>query len=246
MENNNFIFGRNVVKEAILSKREIEYILIAKGKKLGSINSIIKLARDNKILIKELDQKKLDTISNNSQHQGIAALVSIYKYYKIDDILNTAKDKNEDPFLVIADGIEDPHNLGAIIRTAECSGAHGVIIPKRNSSTITAVVEKSSAGALEHIKVAKVTNISSTIDYLKEKGLWIYCADMDGSPFFKGNLSGPIALVVGSEGFGISKLVKQKCDFTISIPLKGKVNSLNASVAAGILMYKILENRSSK
>lgn len=244
MENNNFIFGRNVVKEAILSNRTIEYILVSKGKNLGSINSIIKLAKDRKIIIKEVSNQKLDFLSQGLSHQGIGALVSAYSYFSVDDILNTAKEKNEKPFIIIADGIEDPHNLGAIIRTAECAGAHGIIIPKRNSSSLTATVEKSAAGALAHIKVAKVTNIANTIDYLKEKGLWIYCADMDGKNYSKENMDVSLALVVGSEGKGIKKLVKQKCDIIVSLPLKGNITSLNASVAAGILMYKILDCRS--
>lgn len=243
MENNNFIFGRNVVKEAILSNRTIEYILVSKGKNLGSINSIIKLAKERKIVIKEVSTQKLDFLSHGISNQGIAALASSYKYFSIDEILNTAKEKNEKPFIIIADGIEDPHNLGAIIRTAECAGAHGVIIPKRNSSCLTATVEKSSAGALAYIKVAKVTNISNTIDYLKEKGLWIYCADMNGKNYSEENMNVSLALVIGSEGKGIKKLVKQKCDIVVSLPLMGKITSLNASVAAGILMYKILDCR---
>ena len=243
MENKNFIFGRNVVKEAILANREIEYILISNNKNMGSINEIIKLAMDRKIIIKEGFNKKLDEISKNLSHQGIAALVSAHKYYTVDDILKTAKNKSEAPFIIIADGIEDPHNLGAIIRTAECCGAHGIIIPKRNSVGLTAIVEKTSAGALEYIKVAKVTNISNTIDYLKENGIWVYCADMNGQPYFNENLTGGVALVIGSEGHGVSKLVKQKCDVTLSIPLKGNITSLNASVAAGVLMCKVLESR---
>lgn len=243
MKSNNFIFGRNVVKEALTAGREIEYIMISSGKNVGSIRPILGLAKEKKIVIKEVPSKSLDEMSQGIPHQGIAAAISAHQYYSVDDILNEAKQKNEAPFIVIADGLEDPHNLGAIIRTAECAGAHGLIIPKRGAVGLTATVEKTSAGALEHLKVAKVTNLSNTIEYLKSQGLWIFCADMDGRPYFKENLSGPIALVIGSEGAGVSRLVKQKCDVTLSIPLKGNISSLNASVAAGVLMYKILENR---
>ena len=239
----DLIVGRNAIKEAITSKREIEYVMISKGEKKGSIVQIISLAKKNGILIKEVDPKKLDFLSSDVPHQGIVALVSAHKYSTVDEILNFAKGKNELPFIIIADGIEDPHNLGAIIRTAECAGAHGIIIPKRHSVGLTSTVLKATAGALEYMKVARVTNISRTIDELKSKGLWIYCADMNGTTWYETDLTGPIGLVIGSEGFGVSRIVKEKCDVILSLPLCGKINSLNASVAAGILMYEINRQR---
>lgn len=243
MEKSNYIFGKNAVKEALLADREVDRILLAHGQASKRLKVIIDLAKEKKIVIKEVPVRSLDEISGNLSHQGVAAMVSAYKYYTIDDILEEAKKRSEKPFIIIADKIEDPHNLGAIIRTAECAGAHGVIIPKRGAVGLTATVEKASAGALEHIKVAKVTNISNTIDYLKEQGLWIYCADMDGKNCFDEPMTDALALVIGSEGTGVSRLVKQKCDVVLSIPLRGKINSLNASVAAGILMYKVVESR---
>ncbi|MDQ5983299.1 MAG: putative TrmH family tRNA/rRNA methyltransferase [Eubacteriales bacterium SKADARSKE-1] len=239
----DLIVGRNVVKEALISGREIEYIMVSKGEKKGSIVQIILLAKKHGIIIKEVDNKKLDFLSPLVPHQGIAALVSAHKYSTVDDILNVAVEKNEPAFIIIADGIEDPHNLGAIIRTAECAGAHGVIIPKRHSAGLTTTVLKSAAGALEYIKVARVTNISTIIDELKQKGLWIYCADMNGTPWHETNLTGPVGLVIGNEGFGVSKLVKENCDVMLSLPLCGKISSLNASVAAGVLMYEINRQR---
>lgn len=242
----NLIVGRNVVKEALNSGRTMEYIMVSKGEKKGSIVQIISLAKQKGIVIKEVDHKKLDFLSPATPHQGVAAVVCAHEYSTIDEILQTATEKNEHPFIIICDGIEDPHNLGAIIRTAECAGAHGVIIPKRNSAGLTTTVLKAAAGALEYIKVAKVTNISRTIDDLKKMGLWIYCADMNGTAWHESDLTGPVVLVVGSEGFGVSRIVKEKCDITLSLPLCGKVNSLNASVAAGILMYEINRQKSIK
>lgn len=243
LNNDNIIIGRNSVNEAISAGRNIDSILILKGNRNGSINRIIKKARELKIPIKETDNKKLDSLCSGNSHQGIVAITAAYKYAEIDDIFDEAKKRGELPFIIVADGIEDPHNLGAIIRTAECAGAHGVIIPKRRATGLTFTVSKSAAGALEHIKVARVTNIAKTLDDLKRYGLWIYGADMDGETYCNTDLKGAIALVVGSEGFGISKLVKEKCDFILSLPLCGKINSLNASVAAGILMYEITRQR---
>ncbi len=237
-----FIFGRNSVKEALNAGRDIEYLMVSSGEKRGSILQIINLAKKNNVPVKEVDSRKLDAISGE-KHQGVAAILSAHAYSSVDDILKVAEDKKEAPFVVIADGVEDPHNLGAIIRTAECAGVHGVIIPKRNSAGLSSAVAKTSAGALEYVKVARVTNISRLIDDLKNKGFWFYCADMDGKPYYDIDFDGAVALVIGGEGKGVSRLVKEKCDFTISLPLKGKITSLNASVAAGILMYQIARNR---
>ncbi len=238
----DFIFGRNSVKEALNAGRDIEYLMVSNGKKIGSILQIINLAKKNNIPVKEVDSRKLDAISGE-KHQGVAAILSAHAYSSVDDILKFAENKKETPFIVIADGVEDPHNLGAIIRTAECAGVHGVIIPKRNSAGLSSAVAKTSAGALEYVKVARVTNISRLIDDLKNKGFWFYCADMDGKPYYDIDFDGSVALVIGGEGKGVSRLVKEKCDFTISLPLKGKITSLNASVAAGILIYQIAKNR---
>lgn len=243
LNNDNLIIGRNSVNEAIAAGHVIDSILISKGARNGSINTIIKKAKELKIPIKETDNKKLDSLCGTSTHQGIIAITAAHKYAEIDDILDEAQKKGELPFIIVADGIEDPHNLGAIIRTAECAGAHGVIIPNRRAVGLTFSVSKSAAGALEHIKVARVTNIAKTLDDLKRYGLWIYGADMDGETYCSADLKGAIALVVGSEGFGISRLVKEKCDVILSLPICGKINSLNASVAAGILMYEITRQR---
>ncbi len=243
LNNDNLIIGRNSVNEAIAAGHVIDSILISKGARNGSINTIIKKAKELKIPIKETDNKKLDSLCGTRTHQGIVAITAAHKYAEIDDILDEAQKKGELPFIIVADGIEDPHNLGAIIRTAECAGAHGVIIPNRRAVGLTFSVSKSAAGALEHIKVARVTNIAKTLDDLKRYGLWIYGADMDGETYCSADLKGAIALVVGSEGFGISRLVKEKCDVILSLPICGKINSLNASVAAGILMYEITRQR---
>ena len=239
----SLIIGRNSVSEAIKAGREIECLFVQSGQSTGSIKVILAKAKQNGILIKNIDRKKLDAMSNSSAHQGIIAVTSQKQYCSVDDILNFAKSKNEPPFIIIADGIEDPHNLGAIIRTAECAGAHGIIIPKRRAAGLTDVVSKTSAGALEYVKIAKVSNLASTIDELKSKGLWIYGADMDGETWYKKDLTGPFVLVIGAEGRGISKLIKEKCDFIISLPMFGKIESLNASVAAGILMYEVRRQR---
>lgn len=246
-EREDLIIGRNAVREVIKSGRTIETIYIAKGSKEGSINEIIKLAKDNKLVIKEVDKKKLDSMSAGLVHQGVIALITPYKYCEIQDILNYAEERNEDPFIVILDELEDPHNLGSIVRTAELCGVHGVIIPKRRNVGITATVYKSSVGAIEHVKVAKVTNINNAIDELKKVGIWVYGADMHGDEYsYQVNYSGPCALVIGSEGKGISKLTLKKCDKLVKIPMVGKINSLNASVAGGILMYEVLKSRLDK
>ena len=237
-----YIVGRNPVLEILKAGKEIEKIYILKGDLKGSINKIIGIAKDKNIMIQQVDRNKLEQIAQGSSHQGVAALVTPYVYFSIDDILEKAKKLSESPFIVILDGIEDPHNLGAIIRTAECGGVHGIIIPKRRAAHVTSTVYKSSAGAVEHMMIAKVNNISDTIEELKEKGLWIYGADADGEEYyFNTDLKGPIALVIGNEGKGISRLVKEKCDFLLKIPMYGKVSSLNASNAASILIYEVVK-----
>ncbi|CCQ94248.1 23S rRNA methyltransferase [[Clostridium] ultunense Esp] len=237
-----YIVGRNPVLEILKSGREVEKILVIRGELKGSINKIIGIAKDRNIRIQQVDKNKLDQIAQGSSHQGVAALITSYAYFSVDDILKKAEKFEESPFIIILDGIEDPHNLGAIIRTAECGGVHGIIIPKRRAAHVTPAVYKSSAGAVEHIMISKVNNISDTIEKLKEKGLWIYGADIDGEEYyFNIDLKGPIALVIGSEGKGISRLVKEKCDFILKIPMLGKVSSLNASNAASILIYEVVK-----
>lgn len=237
------IIGRNPVLEAIRSGRSIDKILVKKGKYEGSIVPIIKKAKENGIIIQEADKAKLDAAAEGGSHQGVVAYVSAYEYSTLKDILSLAREKDEPPFVIICDKITDPHNLGAIIRTANCVGAHGVIISKRHSVGLNSTVAKASAGAVEYMRVAKVTNIASAIDELKEEGLWITAADMDGEEMYGIDLRGAIGLVIGSEGEGVSRLVKEKCDFIASIPMTGDINSLNASVAAGVLMYEALRQR---
>ena len=239
----DIIAGRNPVAEALSSNRPIESILVAKGKSTGSIVALLSKAKKKGITIKEVDNKKLDFMTGGATHQGIVAVAAVKEYSSVEDILNLAKEREEAPFIIILDEIEDPHNLGAIIRTAECAGAHGVIIKKRHSAGLSYTVGKASAGAVEYVPVAKVTNISAVIDDLKERGIWVYGADMNGTDYTKCDFSGGAALVIGNEGKGISRLVREKCDTIVSLPLKGRINSLNASVAAGILMYKISSGR---
>lgn len=237
------IIGRNAVTEALRSGREIDSIFVAKGNKGGSLSPIIAKASKLGIVIKEVDIRKLDKMAGGGNHQGIAASAAVKEYSTLEDVLKLAEDRNEKPFLIVCDELEDPHNLGAILRTAECAGVHGVIIPKRRSVGLTYAVGKASAGAVEHIPVVKVTNIPDTLDKLKELGMWVYTADMGGSNWCEVDYSGACVLVIGSEGFGVSKLVKEKSDFIVSLPMKGKINSLNASVAAGILTYEIARQR---
>lgn len=244
MEESNYIEGRNPVLEALKAGRQIEKIIIAKGTKEGSINKIVGIARDKNIMIQNVDRSKLDSMSNTNAHQGVIAIAALYTYKTVEDILELAKSKGEAPFIIVLDEIEDPHNLGAIIRTAECAGAHGVIIPKRRSVGITPIVAKTSAGAIEYLPVAKVTNISATIEMLKKENIWVYGADVEGENYYyEKDLRGPIALVVGNEGKGMSRIVKEKCDFLIKIPVIGNVSSLNASVAASILTYDVVRQR---
>ncbi|WP_026894936.1 23S rRNA (guanosine(2251)-2'-O)-methyltransferase RlmB [Clostridiisalibacter paucivorans] len=245
MSNQQYIEGRNPVLEGIKGQREIEKILIAEGANQGSIKKIKGMAKDNNIMIQYVHRNKLDSLSETGNHQGVMALVTSYEYKDIEDIFALAEERDEHPFVIILDEIEDPHNLGSIIRTAECAGAHGIIIPKRRSASVTAVVSKTSAGAVEYMPVVKVSNIAYTMDQLKDKGLWIYGADMDGKEdYFDVDIKGPVGIVVGNEGKGIGRLVKEKCDFLIKIPMKGKVTSLNASVSASIIMYEVLRQRS--
>lgn len=241
--NDNLVVGRNAVMELLKSGREIENIIIAKGELEGSINKIVAVAREKGIVVKTADRKKLDFMSGGANHQGVCANVPAHKYSTVEEILDFAKSKNEPPFIIICDEIEDSHNLGAIIRTAEACGVHGIIIPKRRNVGLNFIVSKTSCGALEYVKVARVSNLNSTIESLKKQNIWIYCADMDGQPWCKTDFSCGTALVVGSEGKGVSRLVKQNCDVTVSLPMYGKVNSLNASVASGVIMYEIARQR---
>lgn len=241
--NDNLVIGRNAVIELLKSDREIENVLIAKGEREGSINRIIALCKEKRIIIKNVDRKKLDFMAAGGNHQGVVANVPAHEYSTIDEILEYAQSKNEAPFLIICDEIEDSHNLGAIIRTAEACGAHGVIIPKRRNAGLNFIVAKTSCGALEYMKVARVGNLAGTIEDLKKKNIWVYAADMDGQRWDKTDFSGGVALVIGNEGAGVGRLIKEKCDVTVSLPMLGKVNSLNASVAAGILMYEVTKQR---
>ena len=242
----NVIFGRNAVKELLSSGRDIEKVYILSGDLEGSVNQLIGIASERKLPIHEVDRQKLDTICCGGNHQGIVAIASERNYSTVDEILAYAEERGEKPFVIILDGVEDPHNLGALIRSAECSGAHGVIIPKRRAVGLTSTAAKASAGAVEHMRVAKVTNLATTIDELKERGLWLYAADMDGKSYYDTDFSGGVGVVMGSEGFGISRLVKEKCDFVVSIPLYGNVNSLNVSCAGAIIMTEVARQRNRK
>lgn len=238
------IEGRNSVLEALRANRTINKILIAKGNKEGSIKQIVAIAKEKNIVLQEVEKQKLDKISDTHAHQGVIAYISPIEYVDVSDILDYAKSKNELPFIIILDEIEDPHNFGAILRTANAVGVHGVIIPKRRAVAISTVVSKASAGAIEYVKVARVSNIANTIDYLKENGIWIYGIEASGqSKFYETDLKGAIALVIGSEGRGIGKLITNKCDFLLNIPMKGEITSLNASVAGAVVMYEVLKQR---
>ena len=243
-EREDIVIGRNAVMEALKGDRTIEAIYVSNNKLEGSINAIMGMAKEQKILIKEVDKRKLDSMCDGETHQGVIAKVTPFKYSEVSDIFELAEQKGEAPFIVILDEVEDPHNLGSIARTAELFGVHGIIIPKRRSASVTATVYKSSVGAIEHVKVAKVNNINSTIEELKEKGVWIYGADIRAEEYsHEVDYSGPCALVIGNEGRGMSKLTVQKCDKLIKIPMVGKINYLNASVAGGIMMYEVLKGR---
>lgn len=241
--NDELIIGRNAVSEALKSDRAINTLLVAKGERNGSVGRIIAQCREKQIVIKEVDKKKLDFLCGQGNHQGVAAYAAAHEYAQMEDIFALAEERDEQPFVIVCDEIEDPHNLGAIIRTAEAAGAHGIIIPKRHGASLTWAVGKASAGAVEYMPVVRVGNLASTLDELKEKGLWVYSADMDGKPWYETDFAGGVALVIGSEGKGVSRLVREKSDFIVSLPMRGKINSLNASVAAGILMYEVAKQR---
>ena len=238
------IEGRNPVLELLESGKDINKIFISRGEKQGSINKIIAKAKENKVIIVEVDRNKINEMSQTGNHQGVIAIVPPFEYCEVEDILKEARERNEDPFIVILDGIEDPHNLGAIIRTAETAGAHGIIIPKRRAASVNSTVNKVSAGAVEHMKIARVNNINDTIKYLKDNGIWIIGTDMEATKYYyEEDFNLPVGIVIGSEGFGMSRLVKENCDLLVKIPMKGKITSLNASVSAGIAMYEIVRQR---
>ena len=237
------IYGRNAVLEAFRSDRTIDRLYVQEGVADGTLQSILRAAKKTDTNIRFVSKDRLNTYDEGDKHQGVVAMAAAYDYAEVDDILNAAGKKGEPPFIIVLDDIEDPHNLGAIIRTANQAGAHGVIIPKRHAVGLTATVARTSAGAINYTPVAKVTNISRTIDELKEKGIWFACADMSGELMYNCNLTGAIGLVIGSEGSGVSRLVKEKCDFVVRVPMFGQIDSLNASVAAGVLAYEIVRQR---
>lgn len=242
----NYIEGRNAVLEAFRSGKTIDKIYVLDGCQDGPIKNITREARKHDAIINYVARERLDQLSQTGKHQGVIAISAAYEYAEVEDILDIADKKSEAPFIIILDGIEDPHNLGAIIRTANLAGAHGIIIPKRRAVGLTPTVAKTSAGAINYTPVAKVTNITNTIKELKEKGMWFVCADMGGTQMYDLDLTGPIGLVIGNEGEGVSKLVRQNCDMTASIPMHGDIDSLNASVACGVLTYEIVRQRIAK
>ena len=241
MVQENILAGRNPIREALRAGRDIEKLLVLKGELSGSAREIVQLAREAHIVVQEVEKVRLDELAHN--HQGLIAFASAYQYSTVEAMLEEAAAKNEDPFLILLDGVTDPHNLGAIIRSAECVGAHGVIVPERRSVGLTPAAVKASAGAVEHMKVARVTNLTRLIDDLKARNIWTYALDMDGVDYEKVNFKGGVALVVGSEGEGVSRLVVEHCDQKVSLPMAGHIDSLNASVAAGIMMYRVLSSR---
>ncbi len=241
-QNESLLIGRNPVMEALKTGRNIEKLFLLKDGE-GSLKKIAGMAKEKRVAVSFVDRKTLDRMAAGGAHQGAAAFVSEFEYCDVDDILAAAEEKGEEPFLILLDGIEDPHNLGAIIRTADAAGAHGVVIAKRRSVGVTPAAEKAAAGATAYVKVARVTNIVRATEYLKEKGVWTAAADMDGTPYHEADLKGAVALVIGSEGRGVSRLEKETCDFCVSIPMRGGVNSLNASNAAAVLMYEVLRQR---
>ena len=241
--NENRIEGRNAVLEAFRSGKPVDKLYILDGCQDSQVRTIVREAKKHDTILKFTDRERLNQMSETGTHQGVIAFAAAYEYAQVEDLLKLAEDKGEDPFLFLLDGIEDPHNLGAIIRTANLAGAHGVIIPKHRAVGLTATVAKASAGALNYTPVAKVTNLVRTMEKLKEKGLWFVCADMDGERMYHLNLTGPVGLVIGNEGGGVSRLVKEACDLSASIPMKGDIDSLNASVAAGVLAYEVVRQR---
>ena len=235
----DLVIGRNAVREALKSGRPADSLLVQKGERSGAVLPLIAECRDRGIPVKEADKKKLDFMCGHQHHQGVVLIAAAHAYASVREILDAAAAKGEPPFLILCDALEDPHNLGAIIRSAEAGGAHGVILPERRSVSLSGIVGKTSAGALEYLPVARVKNLTNTIKDLQEQGIWVYAADMDGIPYREADLSGPIALVIGAEGKGVSRLVKETCDGCLSIPMHGQINSLNASVAAGILIFSV-------
>lgn len=244
--NENLIEGRNAVLEAFRAGKTIDKLLVLDGCQDGPVRSIVREAKKQDTLIQFVTKERLSQISETGKHQGVIAYAAAYAYAEVEDMLQAAAANGEEPFLILLDNIEDPHNLGAIIRTANLAGAHGVIIPKRRAVGLTATVAKASAGAINYTPVAKVTNLTKTMEELKKKGMWFVCADMDGEQMYRLNLTGPMGLVIGSEGEGVSRLVKENCDFIAAIPMRGDIDSLNASVAAGVLAYEIVRQRLSK
>ena len=236
--------GRNAVIELLGSGKDINKIFIAKGERHGSINKIISMAKERKVILVEKDKRQMEQMAQNENYQGVIAIVPPFEYCEIEDILDKAKEMKEDPFVLILDGIEDPHNLGSIIRTAETAGVHGIIIPKRRAVAVNSTVNKVSAGAVQYMKIARVTNITDSIEKLKEKGLWICGTDINTDTYYYNqDLTGPLGIVIGNEGTGMSDRVKKSCDFLVKIPMKGKVTSLNASVSAGIVIYEAMKQR---
>ncbi len=237
------VAGRNAVSELLRSGREIDCLFVEKGKRDGSLAALIARAAERGVPIKEADRRKLDAMCPSTNHQGVVAVAAMTEYRSVADLLAIARERGEPPFFVVCDGIEDPHNLGAIIRTAECCGVHGVILPKRRSCGVNFAVSKAACGALEYMPIARVTNLTAALEELKDAGVWLYAADMDGEPYDSRDYSGPAALVIGSEGRGVGRLVREACDFIVSLPMKGRVTSLNASVAAGVLLYQMTRSR---
>lgn len=241
MGKENIIVGRNPVTEALRSGREIDKLMVSSEE--GSMKKILALAKERRIPVMKVEKSAIDRIAEGKAHQGVAAYVSAYAYAELEDIFRIAEERGEDPFVIILDNLEDPHNLGAIMRTAECAGAHGIIIPKRRACGLTEVVAKASAGAIEYMPCVKVTNIAQAIEELKERGVWVAACDMGGQEYYKADLKGKLAVVIGSEGSGISRLVKEKCDFVVSMPMVGRITSLNASNAAAVIIYEVRKQR---
>ena len=241
MGKENIIVGRNPVTEALRSGREIDKLMVSSEE--GSMKKILALAKERRIPVMKVEKSAIDRIAEGKAHQGVAAYVSAYAYAELEDIFRIAEERGEDPFIIILDNLEDPHNLGAIMRTAECAGAHGIIIPKRRACGLTDVVAKASAGAIEYMPCVKVTNIAQAIEELKERGVWVAACDMGGQEYYKADLKGTLAVVIGSEGSGISRLVKEKCDFVVSMPMVGRITSLNASNAAAVIIYEVRKQR---
>lgn len=237
------LVGRNAVYEALRAGHPVDSVLIAKGNNGGPVRRIVDLCEARGVVIKDVSSAKLDAICGGMNHQGVAALAAAHEYSSVAEMLQTAKERGEPPFLVICDDINDPHNLGAIIRTAECCGAHGVIIPKRGAVGLTAAVDKAASGALEYLPVARVSNLTATVEELKKQGIWVYGTAMDGQPFYQTDFSGAAAVIIGSEGKGISRLLRENCDIVVSIPMHGRITSMNASVAAGIVLYEAAKSR---